>query len=400
MLLLAACVAEPVSDRPERPRRDRGDDAPEWIEGGEAPEDADDVVFADTGVLAVEFELDDAAIAQLAADPRSYVDGTFVFRGTRHPVGLRLKGSSTYQWIDGKPAWKVKFDHVEPEARFYGLERLTFDSNYWDASQMAETLAYRAWRQADAPAPRTGYAWVTLNGEALGLYTLVEPMDDGFVDRWWPGSDGGLYEMQRSCDVVRDCSCYELQETGGRFDPDGLTRACEAAASGDADAIAAHWDRIARYQALERALNHSDSYTFNLNNYYLYHDPLTDRVTITPWGADSTFSYAYPPDADIPCRPGYFDVLGGGAYGALSSWCAADAACWAEVKAELLAIADQLDREDLAGYAARTAERLDPWVAQEPRWPWGHDTFTEQAACFVEWIEARPGELRAYVAGG
>lgn len=360
-------------------------------------------LFADTGIVVLEIELDAAALATLEADPRAYVPGAVTHRGRRYdPVGVRLKGNSTYQWIDAKPALKIKFDEYTEGARFHGLERLTLDSNYWDGTQMAETLAYRMWRASDAPAPRTGYARVSLNGDPLGLYTIVEAMDDGLMDQWWPGSNGGLYEMGRTCDFTLDCSCYELQDTGDAFDPSGLGRACAAAASGDEAAIRAtwDWDRLVRYQALELGLNHPDSYTFNRNNYYVHHDPVTDHATLLPWGADSTFSYAYPPDEDRPCQPGYYDTLTMGRAGALSAWCADTPGCREAVQAELLALADRIEAEDLAGFAATTAARIDADVAADPRWPWGHDTFVAKTACFQDWITARPGEIRAYVAGG
>lgn len=306
-----------------------------------------------------------------------------------------------YQWLDGKPAWKVKFDEYVPGARFYGLERLTLNSNYWDGATMAETLAYRLWRTAGNPAPRTGYANVTFNGEPYGLYTVVEAMDDGFVEAWWPDSEGGLYEMCRGCDLNLDCAQYVLQETGVAFDETGLPRACEAAASGDAERIRAHfdWARLTTYVALERVANHADSYSYNRNNYYVYHDPSTDRVTLTPWGADSTFSYSYPPDADTPCQPGYFDNLASepGAY--LAQWCLADAACRADVEARMLDVAALLVAEDFAGHVLRTRDRIEGAVAADPRWPWGVDTWAAKVDCFHTWIADRPAQIEAFVAG-
>lgn len=376
-------------------------DAIEAVGGGEEPVRDERVIFADTGVLSLEIELSDAAVAELESAPTEYVPGALVFRGERYePVGVRLKGNSTYQWLDARPAWKVKLDEYVPGLRFYGLERLTLDSNYWDGSMMAETLAYRLWRLADNPAPRTGYARVAYNGDPVGLYTIVESMDDGFVEAWWPGSEGGLWEMCRTCDLQLDCAQYPLQETGANYDETGLLRACEAARGGDADELRAHfdWARLTRYQALERVANHADSYSYNLNNHYLYHDPSTDLVTLTPWGADSTFSYSYPPDEARPCEPGYFDNLASdpGAY--LARWCRADAACWADVKAEMSGLAALLVDEDLAGYVEHTRDRIGDAVAEDPTWPWGVDTWTAKVDCFHQWIVDRPAQVEAFVA--
>ncbi len=400
LLLLTACVA-PVTGGPSDGTAADSADV-ETLPGSDTAEIIDDerVFFADTGVLEVGIELSEAAIDELEGLPTEYVSGAMIFRGERYePVGVRLKGSSTYQWLDGKPAWKLKFDEFEPGVKVFGLERLTLDSNYWDGAMMAETLAYRTWRLSGNPAPRTGYANVTLNGEPYGLYTIVEAMDDTFIDTNWPGSEGGLYEMCRSCDFNLDCAQYPIQETGDNFDEFGLARACASAATGnEADMRTAFdWDRLTRYMALERVVNHADSYSYNRNNYYVYHDPLTEQLTLTPWGADSTFSYTYPPDEVRPCEPGYFDNLAANPGAYLASWCMGNEACWADVEAHMLELSEQMVADDLQGFILATHDRLAESVAADPRWPWGVDTWESKVDCFHQWVVNRPAQVEAFV---
>lgn len=375
--------------------KDTADDEEE-----EPPEES--LVFSDDGVLDLRIELTDDAILQLQGAPKEWVEGRLVYGDEVYePVGVKLKGNSTFQWITARPALKVKFDEYVVGGRFHGLERLTLNSNYWDGSMMAETLAYRTWRQADSPAPRTGYAWVSLNGEAMGLYTILESMDDQFVEQWWPGSDGGLYEMNRSCDFNGSASCYELQDTGENFDPDGLQRACDASASGRTDRVRRHWDweRFLSFQAVELVINHPDTYSYNLNNYYVYHDPIEDRVTLTPWGADSTFTYVYPPDLpDHACEAIYLDDLASYPAGYMARWCRGDAECWADLKQRILDVADMLEDEDLVGYIDHTRERIEEYVENDPRWPWGLETFHYQVYCFRDWTSRRPDVIREWVA--
>jgi hypothetical protein len=372
--------------------------APEG-EGAESLGEVPSLFVSDT-IWQMEIELTESAIADLALAPTDYVQGAFVLNGARFdPVGVRLKGNSTYQWLDGRPAFKIKADEYVDGMRIHGLERITLNSNYWDGSMMSETFAYGLWRRMGAPAPRTGYASVSFNGELYGLYTLVEAMDDDFIDATWPGSEGGLYEMCRTCDLTLDCSAYPLQETGDAYDPEGLGRACAAAASRDEAAIRAHfdWTALTRFFALERGLNHPDSYSFNQNNYYLYHDPLTDQVSLTPWGADSTFSYTYPPDEDRPCLPGRFDDLNAYPVGDLSEWCEGNAACWADVKMEMLRLAALLEDDDVASEVLATAAHIEAAVAEDPRWPWGLSTWESKVDCLHAWMLDRPGAIRGFV---
>ncbi len=345
--------------------------------------------------------MSDAAVAALRTDPKTPVEGSFVHdNGTIDRVAVRLKGSASFQDVDSKPALKVDFDAYVPGQTFLGHEHLGLHNNVWDASAMAETLAYRTWREADAPAPRSGYAEVSLNGELRGLYTVVEPMDGEFVEQWWDGPHGGLYEMTRGCDWDSDCTCWELQYGGAGYDAAAVVAGCEAVARGRLEDIADafDWTRLLRFLALERVLNHPDSYSFNLNNFHIYADPLDQKITMTPWGADSTFVYVYPPwNLSQACEPVYLDVDYSGAYGWLARWCEDEPDCRRQLLDEMEGLAGLLESMDLAGQAASTHERIRPYVAVDPQVEWSLADHDYQAACFVDWIERRPDEVSAWV---
>ena len=44
-----------------------------------------------------------------------------------------------------------------------------------------------------------------------------------------------------------------------------------------------------RFWAVESLINQSDGYAGNLNNFYLYRNPATERFVFIPWGPDSSF---------------------------------------------------------------------------------------------------------------
>ena len=359
-------------------------------------------LYNDSVVHRFELELSADALHRLELDPKAYVEGAMVHEGERwEPIGVRLKGSASFQPIGQKPALRLDFDQYVDGMSFHGHERIGLHNNVWDASAMAETLAYRTWREADNPAPRTGYAEVYLNGELRGLYTVVEPMDGEFVDQWWEGPHGALYEMTRSCDFDVGCDCYELQVEGAGYDPAGLGRGCEAARAGTVEAVAAafDWERMVRYLALEKALNHPDSYSYNLNNYHIYHDPIADRLTLTPWGADSTFVYVYPPwELSQPCEPVYLDVDYTATVGWLARWCEDEPTCRGAMLDELESLATHLEDIDLVGLAEATHARIREHVAADPMVAYSLADHDYQAACFVDWIRRRPDELRVWVA--
>ena len=76
--------------------------------------------------------------------------------------------------------------------RFLGLKKLTLNNMVQDASMVHEGLAYRAFRAVGVPAPRTGYAFVRLNGSAYGVYLKRVESLNVEVPRSSPGSTAHL----------------------------------------------------------------------------------------------------------------------------------------------------------------------------------------------------------------
>lgn len=387
----------------DRPRWQPEDTAPpadptvteETIADWETP------VFSDTEVMTIDIHLSEEAVAALIAAPSTYVEGSLTSGGhTWSPVGVRLKGSASWRPIHDKANWKIKFVDYTDE-RFYGLKRLTLNNNVWDPSMMAQDLAYRFFRAAGVPAPRTGYAWVTLNGEDKGLYTILESMDGQFVDREWPDSEGNLYEMTRSCDFTGDGSCYELQVEGDADTSEALSSAVAAADARTYDALreAFDWEDVLAFLATERVINHPDSYSYNLNNYFVYHDPVEDKVSLVPWGADSTFVYTYPPDMDeyVCDESAYLDVLRSSPVGFLGAFCHTDPDCFADLKTEMGRVADLLESVDLAGYAEANRERIRPYMEADPLVSYEPEHFESRVDCFVEWTGTRPDEIHTWL---
>ena len=108
-------------------------------------------------------------------------------------IGARLKGSASFRPLSGKAAFKLKFAHSVKGQRFLGLKTLTLNNMVQDPSMVHEVLAYEAFRAVGIPAPRTGYAYLRVNGADYGVYLNVETPDNVFLPRWF-ASTGHLYE--------------------------------------------------------------------------------------------------------------------------------------------------------------------------------------------------------------
>ncbi len=131
-------------------------------------------------MVEIDLDMPQESIDALELDPDEYVDATFSLAttgGSYGPlqVGARLKGHGSFRTLEGKAAFKVKFNHSVPGQRFLGLKGLTLNNMVQDNSMLRELLTYQLARGAGVAAPRTGYAY--LQRERRGLRALPERGD-------------------------------------------------------------------------------------------------------------------------------------------------------------------------------------------------------------------------------
>ncbi len=241
-------------------------------------------------------EFSDSAIQQLHEDPKHYVRATFregddVYK----EVGVRLKGGhGSFRMLDGKSkaAFTVKFNHFVKGQRFHGLRRIILNNAVQDPTYMSEYIGYGLFRDAGVPAPRIGYATLSINQEPYGLYVQVEAVSKDFLKRWYPKTEGNLYEGA-FMDVMqwREMDLDSNQGKENRRDLRRLAKSVEQADENNPWETLANFvdlDNFTRFIALEQLVNHWDGYT-QTNNYRMYQNPETNKFEFFPHGADQLF---------------------------------------------------------------------------------------------------------------
>ncbi|MDX6698764.1 MAG: hypothetical protein QOE65_2161 [Solirubrobacteraceae bacterium] len=334
---------------------------------GGPPADLAGWLFDPGKVATIDLTLPQSSIDALNADPGEYQDATFTLRtatATYGPmsVGARLKGGiGSFRPLSGKAAFKLKFNHSVAGQRFVGLEKLTLNNMVQDRSMVHEVAAYAAFRAAGVPAPRTGYAYVHVNGSDYGVYLDVETPDHVFLGRWFD-STRHLYEGEYGADATPD-RAGELQvdegSTSERSDLDALVAAAAPDTPGYPARMAAVADltEMRRMWAVERYIGHVDGYSGQTgaklpNNYYLHSDS-GGRFSQLPWGTDQTWS-----------RRIAFD---GPAQGVLYARCRSDAECAAAYREAVRDSAATIGGLDLDGLITATAGVLRPYQEADPR---------------------------------
>ncbi|MBW2276207.1 MAG: CotH kinase family protein [Deltaproteobacteria bacterium] len=226
------------------------------------------------------------------ASPYTYVRGTVEVDGVAlSDVGVRKKGFLG-SLDDEKPSLKIKFDEYLNGQQLYGLDRLTLNNCKQDPSLVRQCIGYDLFRDADVPAPRCNFARVTVNGADLGIYAHVESVKKQFLRRHFDDDEGNLYEGTLS--DFREGWTGTFEKKTNKDDPGGddiqaLRAALEA---DDADLVGAieplvDLDRFYTFWAIEVLVGHWDGYTSNTNNYFVYHDPISDQFHFMPWGIDA-----------------------------------------------------------------------------------------------------------------
>jgi CotH kinase protein len=368
-----------------------------------APASADEAesMYTTDAVVAIDLTLSEESIKALEDEPFEYVAGTFSLAptdgtpagigafSTPIEVGVRLKGNpgASFEDLDGKSAFKVKFDEFVDGQKFLGLEKMTLNNMVQDRSMLHEMLSYSAFRDAGVPASRTGYAFVRVNGEPYGLYLNLESLDVIALERIFgspfQNPPQHLYEASYGYDLYPgEAGKFEVDEGKNKTRTD-LEALITAVNSSEPESLAvrveanADLEEMTKMWAVEKYVGHWDGYAGveleegpNLsrpNNYYLYSDP-TGRFQMMPWGTDQDWVETI----DFDARDGLlFDL------------CLEDAACLEMFRAAVLEVLAQFKSGGYEQLAADTASFLEPWQAIDPRKPYDQTEIADE----VEGVE-------------
>jgi hypothetical protein len=358
------------------------------LAAGPATASADEAawLFEPDRVAKIDFTLTPEARVALAAEPDEYVRASFAVERddgvTFGPitVGLRLKGSTSFRTLDGKAAFKLKFNEFVKGQKFLGLKKLTLNNMVQDATMVREVLSYEAFRAVGLPSWRTGYTWVRVNGDAYGVYLNIETPDDVSLPSFYAETQH-LYEGERDVDLdAAGLPLFEADE-GDEDDRSDLAALVGAVDAWSGVASVADLEQMTRFWAVERYIGHWDGYSGWIPNNYYLHSEDTGVFTMLPWGTDQTWSARL-----------YYGDPGG----LMFDKCIADAVCRALYVKAVWEVTDVLDGLDLRGLLDDTAELLDPWLVSDPR---RETTLAQRDAGLAEiraFIDARPSDAVVY----
>lgn len=369
---------------------------PGWTNGSASPDsnDPSDALFrieSAADIHSIELSLSEESMTSLDNQPYAEVLGSLAFEGAWFPaVNVRRKGVyGSLRTMEQKVGLKVDVNDYEPH-RLRGERVLSINNMVQDPSYIHETMAYLVWRSCGVPAPRTGYTRLSINGEHIGFYVLVETVNEDLLAHWFADPTGNLYEGAYGVDFYDGYEyAFECDQCANPDDRSDLTAVIDVL---DEDASEESWadlqklwdmDEFLTYMAVEAMLWHWDGYTTS-NNYRIYHDPKTDRFQMLPWGSDQTWK-------DESYGP--YD-----ARGRLFQWCMTWPDCKSLYQEKMLIMADVLEGLAMPARMNALLKILGPDMADDPRREF--DDSTHQSWVDATLMEARqaPDRMRAAAA--
>ncbi len=284
-------------------------------------------LFDQDSLYTYELILPESALEEIDKDPTAeeYVEGTLVFLGdTISPVGIRYKGSigafvgcvsslnfaepSGYKTCP-KLSMKVKINWEGREEKFYKLKKLQFHSMNNDNSQMRERLGYWLFGEMGIPTPRCVHAKLVINGDYVGVFALVEQIDNRFIKQNFNDDLGNLYKevWPLTADgVPHDDQRYiDVLKTNENSNPNISLIKSFAQKMADAEPqdartiLESHTkiDELISYAVVDRTIRHDDGpFHWYCNqdpceshNFYWYEEPNNELLHLIPWDLDHAF---------------------------------------------------------------------------------------------------------------
>jgi hypothetical protein len=224
-------------------------------------------------------------------------------------VAVRFKGNGTFvEARNEKRPFKIDLNEFVKGQKLCGITKLNLQNNITDAGWMNEVLAYRLFRDAGVPAPRTAYArvYVTIAGQQekmyLGLYSLSENVDRNFAEEILGTSKGAIFKPVTPAlfsdlgdDWKRYAQTYDPKANPSVDERKRLLALCQLVTHADDDQFAAKLgefidlDQFARFLAVNVFLSDLDGIFGPGQNFYLHLHPKTHKFTFIAWDQDRSF---------------------------------------------------------------------------------------------------------------
>ncbi len=354
--------------------------------------DPTDSIYQLDDIVEIRFYITAQNIATMDSWSKIEVPANMEFEGQVffENIGIRLKGSGTFQNMNAKPSFRVDINQGQAGRYLRGLKNLNLHNSGWDASYMREFMAYKLFRDAGSPASRVAYARVYVNDVDFGLYLNVETPDNKFIKQWYENNDGELYEGQTWNDDPGqgnfNVANIEMDDGPLQPNPFHLWEIDRIVSGANNDAAIAqlqdHLDmeRFLAFAAAECISDQWDGYE-SPHNWRMYIDHDRGKVDWLPAGIDVA---TYANDNTI-----------NDSNGNVFQFCWDNQGCRQAYKQKLLDLAQIMEDENYTTYYQDVFAFIQADIASDPRMSHNVNDVENEYQTIGSNIAQRPDQIRA-----
>jgi len=262
----------------------------------------DEEIFRDDVVGRVDILINPDTLQWIYENVESNLEwhAIFIFdNGTIHDtienIGFRLRGNTSRE--SAKKSFKVSFNTFESGRKYHGVEKMNLNGEHNDPSVARSKICWDLCRSFEIPASRSNYMRVYINGDFYGVYINVEHVDEEFVDKRFNNQDGNLYKCLWPADLnylgsdpdlykftMGSRRTYDLKTNTEVDDYADIAHFIDVLNNTPLDDLPCELEKIFNVQdylkvmAMDVFTANWDGYIYNKNNFYLYHNPETDKI--------------------------------------------------------------------------------------------------------------------------
>lgn len=272
-------------------------------------------VFDDSTLPEIRITIDPDSLAEILQQGNEQSDYEFPasFSITKNgetemvdSVGFRLRGNTSRE--SEKKSFKISFNTFVQGREYRGLDKMNINGEHNDPTIMRAKVSWDIFEKMGVKAPRANHVEFYINDVFYGLYLNVEHIDDEMLKKEFDDDSGNLYKCLYPADLSYrgpNADDYSNYEEFGRRPYDLKTNEVEnnysdlsafitfledASSQEYVEQIQDYLDvhSTLKWMAIDALTGNWDNYSFNKNNFYLYHSPETGKFSVIPYDYDNT----------------------------------------------------------------------------------------------------------------
>lgn len=260
-------------------------------------------------------------INQMQTRDIPYTSAKLIVDGTPlDTLGIRYKGFNSW-WHSVKKPIKIDINKYKRDQEFDGLKKFNLHNGSGDPSFIRENISYKLLRTLGIKVPRTAYAKVFVDDDYIGLYRIVEQVDNTFLDVNFGNHDGNLYKQQskntsgfsmtwRGADQESYYESVSLENHDNKNDWSGFIHFLDLLNNStdeefrNAILTVFDVDEYLQVLAFDVAVNNLDYYGNSGRNFYLYNN--NGKFHWLPWDYNLSWMAG---DSPLNIDPSSYSVL-------------------------------------------------------------------------------------------